>query len=85
MPGVMGCVGLWNEATLSWYYALRGKTFKVSRLIVTSYFHLQLTQLGSEQFVEAENDVFQTFTPTNSLISLSGSNPMHCQFKNHAQ
>ncbi|CAB4040312.1 Threonine synthase-like 1 [Paramuricea clavata] len=45
----------------------------------------KLISLGSNQFLEAEAEEFVKFTTANSIISLSGSNPMHPKFKPHAQ
>ena len=45
----------------------------------------QLMALGSDQFLEAEAEEFVKFTATNTVISLTGSNPMHPKFKPHAQ
>lgn len=45
----------------------------------------QLITLGSDKFLEAEAEQFLKFTTTNSVIALSGSNPMHPKFKPHAQ
>jgi shikimate kinase len=45
----------------------------------------QLISLGSDQFLEEEADQFIQLTTANTVLSLSGSNPMHPKFKPHAQ
>lgn len=37
----------------------------------------QLSEVGSDGFVEAEGQALKTFTKDNAIISLTGSNPMH--------
>ena len=46
-------------------------------------FPLQLDEVGSENFVEEEGAALQAFNAENSVISLTGSNPMHSKAMAH--
>ena len=46
---------------------------------------MQLSEVGSDGFVEAEGQALLQFNTSGSIVSLTGSNPLHKEAMEHAK